>query len=1018
MFPVDNKISFLNNNFNKNKVAMRHERIVFKGQDTNTTENVQHSRTIPDIIYKFFQELPKYDLHAHFNGSTPLNISKLFLNKEGQFIGISQEALEDKYTDIRKNSVSLADWLKKSYELKATNITTMDIMTASYAIAMEEAKQNCRYLEIRIDPFSSSFVGSPEDIVKAVEVGLRNAHEDIKDQGKELKTGIIILAERHTSPDTSLKTAKFATKSRSQRLLFDQMYKEQKDSEAQGESYKSSKTLNNNYLELMKINKVLQQTEELTSTVYNSKSFDRRVINEQLNDLNNSYTQNIESGSNTEITKTAIDKVYKSITVSKTKSISTIDLAPAVYSIVMEKVKQGERDITISIDPTDNLFAGSPEDILRAVHVGLRNAKIDLENTIPIKTSIVIELDKKKLSEEEALKLANLAVKMKSQRELFNKMQGELDEALSKNRVFDRSKVLEEILADYSLMQSIKTKINALILTQCSTTEELKTSINRVIGEDLTKLTLPTAKTKAKSALSVFFAQIKQQELTPEYKNELKLCFENNFNKADKYINDKALLAEKIFDNLRHNSTLKLEDIQNNTKILDRYLRMGIGVIPNVVGLFVNTENNSNLKETLPTVNAYIQNYNKRKDATQNKLKLLQRPKPSIIKIKDLITKGQTCGGQILNQVEDLTDFEGKTFNSFDEGDLNPIYSKSKIIGDLSSLQNLLQNPNTPDQYLKLTMARGLKELNDKLDTQYKLQEQKFILARKIFSNLEHYSSLKMSDKKNKTKDAIIYARMGVNIIPKVVGFDIAGNENEYPLYLHNKALNHIKYYNESKTNPDDQLKVTVHAGEVKKSGDVAGWENINNAVQHGVHRIGHGIDLRNAPQSLKDEVKLRNITIETCPKSNFQSKAVDGYRNHPILDFLDEDLPATINTDNPVTSGTNLTNEFVKIFKRFNWNISPEEKAKGINERLTMGHVKKLIHNAIWGAFALSAQEKVEEEQYAMKAVEDIVHKYEDKIVLKDDEPIMLKVQKQVVAFTGNLRKAMMTQFGDKRAA
>ncbi|MGD9581969.1 MAG: hypothetical protein AB7V50_11395, partial [Vampirovibrionia bacterium] len=316
-----------------------------------------------------------------------------------------------------------------------------------------------------------------------------------------------------------------------------------------------------------------------------------------------------------------------------------------------------------------------------------------------------------------------------------------------------------------------------------------------------------------------------------------------------------------------------------------------------------------------------------------------------------------------------------------------------------------------------------LKSVCDKLPTQRKMYEQKFMLAKRIFDTLSYYSGLKIEDSLNQTNEAARFKRMGLAIIPNIVGFDVAGNEEDNPTERLGEALRHIKYYNETKENLDEQCKVTIHGGEVKKSGykgepKEPGWKNIESAINLGAHRIGHGIDLINAPDDLKEEVKKRHILMETCPKVNFQTKAVEGYRNHPVLDFLDADIPANINTDNPVTVGTNLTNEFVKVFKRFNWNISAKERSEGVQERFSLNHIKKITHNAIWSAFGLTAQEKVQEEAYAMNKIDELVKQYGDKIQLSDDKPIMMKVQDKVIAFTGSLKKAIAEKLNKDQAA
>jgi adenosine deaminase len=1080
-------------NFTPSQVKLYRPKVqAFRGNSVSKpekpdSEKDSKEKKIPDPIYNFFFDLPKYELHAHFNGSTPLNISKLFLNKENQCIGMTEEELEAKYNDIRKKSESLADWLKKTYELKAKNITTMDIMTAAYAIAMEEAKHNARYLEIRIDPFSSSFVGSPEDIIRATEVGLRNAREDIKEQGKDIKTGIILLAERHGSPEKALQTAKMSTSLRSQRVLFEDMYQELKAAEKKGEAYESSDILAKNFLELMKIRKVFSGVNEVAKDIYTTQNPDYEKASAKIDLLKNLYERNLESKGGTKIPMKTIDKFYKELTVSKTKSISTIDLVPAVYSIVTELALSGEREINMALDPTLNMYRGKPEDILRAVQVGMRNAEIDLrKKNIQIKTSIIIEADPKSTDASKSEQLARLAVQMKSQRVLFDNMYTEMKEAVAKDKIYEHSEILDSLEDDMAAYKDFKKEVETIIKRDAQNPANVRKNVLLAYREVLQKIENPTTLIKLKKAVKAFTDNLKAHEIAVSQNDALLEHFNKAFKSADEYLDEKTFLAEKIFDNLKHYSNLQLKDKANGTKLCDRYLRMGTGIIPNVVALALYEDGDSKLQTKHVEAKEYVNVYNKRKKLKEEKLIIYKNHDFKAVDLKEDIINNKCCNGKDFDSYDAAIGLDGNEFNSFDQSDINPVYSKGKIVQDLDKVLKLSRDQNAPETYKKNVSTKTLREISDKLNTQFKLEEQKFLLSRQILESLKNYSELRLLDKEQGTKDAIHYARMGLNIIPNVVAYDIAGNENDYPLYVHNKALKHIKYYNETKSNPYEELKVTIHAGEVKESGKtegmknayqqvdktkdgkpiyknvvtgeiktleelkdrpnayevikndkdgkpqyknihtgevkdtigLEGWENIHEAIKNGAHRIGHGIDLRRAPEWLKEEVKYRNVLMETCPKVNYQTKAVVGYREHPILDFLDQDIPANINTDNPVTAGSNMTNEFVQLFKRFNMGITPEERANGINERFTLGHVKKLLNNAIWSTFALTPEEKKAEEKFAIDQLEKAIDKYEDKVVLNDNEPIMMKVQKQVIAFTGSIKKVWATQMDKNRAA
>ncbi|WP_281699297.1 adenosine deaminase [Cetobacterium somerae] len=106
--------------------------------------------------------------------------------------------------------------------------------------------------------------------------------------------------------------------------------------------------------------------------------------------------------------------------------------------------------------------------------------------------------------------------------------------------------------------------------------------------------------------------------------------------------------------------------------------------------------------------------------------------------------------------------------------------------------------------------------------------------------------------------------------------------------------------------------RVTIHAGETGIG------ENVFDAIQLlRAERIGHGIHIKNCKEAY-ELVKEKNIFLEMCPTSNVQTKAVNSFDAHPILDFHRDGIKVTINTDNRTVSNTTLTNECHVIKENF----------------------------------------------------------------------------------------------------
>lgn len=107
--------------------------------------------------------------------------------------------------------------------------------------------------------------------------------------------------------------------------------------------------------------------------------------------------------------------------------------------------------------------------------------------------------------------------------------------------------------------------------------------------------------------------------------------------------------------------------------------------------------------------------------------------------------------------------------------------------------------------------------------------------------------------------------------------------------------------------------RVTIHAGETGIG------KNVLEAVELlGAERIGHGVFIKDCPEAYAI-VKERQITLELCPTSNVQTKAVHQYSDHPIYTFHQDGIKVTINTDNRTVSDTTMANEIHLVNKELN---------------------------------------------------------------------------------------------------
>lgn len=107
-------------------------------------------------------------------------------------------------------------------------------------------------------------------------------------------------------------------------------------------------------------------------------------------------------------------------------------------------------------------------------------------------------------------------------------------------------------------------------------------------------------------------------------------------------------------------------------------------------------------------------------------------------------------------------------------------------------------------------------------------------------------------------------------------------------------------------------LAVTVHAGENDDAEAI--WQAV---FKLNARRLGHALRLRDSPDLLRS-VADRGIAVEMCPYANLQivhypiDDAASGTGNYPLLDYLNDGLRVTLNTDNLGISAASLSDNFL----------------------------------------------------------------------------------------------------------
>lgn len=167
-----------------------------------------------------------------------------------------------------------------------------------------------------------------------------------------------------------------------------------------------------------------------------------------------------------------------------------------------------------------------------------------------------------------------------------------------------------------------------------------------------------------------------------------------------------------------------------------------------------------------------------------------------------------------------------------------------------------------------------------------------------------------------------------------VTGIDIAGAEAIYPTSDYSELFAKAKEYG---------IPFTIHAGEAD------GAESVRYAIEYGAVRIGHGVRI-NEDKSVEELVKNKGIYLEMCPTSNRQTHAVEDMADYPLIDYLNNGIKVTLNTDDMAIEGTTLAKEY--RYMEENYGLTPEQEklmlANSIDAAFTSENVKNELRKEL----------------------------------------------------------------------
>mgnify|MGYP003321593396 CR=1 FL=1 len=163
-------------------------------------------------------------------------------------------------------------------------------------------------------------------------------------------------------------------------------------------------------------------------------------------------------------------------------------------------------------------------------------------------------------------------------------------------------------------------------------------------------------------------------------------------------------------------------------------------------------------------------------------------------------------------------------------------------------------------------------------------------------------SGLILCGMRHDANNVITVADLAVEHKELIIGFDIAGPELGFMPSLFKDSFKKVI---------ENNINVTIHAGEG------AGVDSIQDALDNGAKRIGHGvriiedIDIEdNKLGKVASYIVENQIPLEVCITSNLHTNMFKNLEDHPINKLIELDFNISLNTDNRLMSNTSVNFE------------------------------------------------------------------------------------------------------------
>ena len=144
----------------------------------------------------------------------------------------------------------------------------------------------------------------------------------------------------------------------------------------------------------------------------------------------------------------------------------------------------------------------------------------------------------------------------------------------------------------------------------------------------------------------------------------------------------------------------------------------------------------------------------------------------------------------------------------------------------------------------------------------------------------------------------------------------------------------------------DAGVPIIMHAGETLDPNN----RNIEQALDLGIKRIGHGLNLYRYPD-VEARVKAGNVMLEVCPISNQLLGYVGDLKDHPAAGYIKRGLNVTLNSDDcSIFDTTFITDDLLLAY--LCWDLTLADIKRCLKNSLLGDESKEALFESNWTEF------------------------------------------------------------------